>query len=335
MSAELLLGLVIGVVGIAAAVAVPVWQIRHGEQTKRTLPPQNHINVYALTALRAAEKKGKPWLTSEQLCKEIVKTHNVISGDGNFKLGGKNKKLRALIDGSVKTLLEPVSEKLGALIEDRGGKHSLTDVGRDICVRMLKVEGLEDRSLKLHDFISVDPSLDRESKSSGAADESSGRSAADSAPRRPRTASEWRFAVFMAMPPEGSHTRDELEKTIGKKLRLSPMRQQAFKNLKDALAWNLSKGNLREDGEGRIALHATQDGKRAGTSSSAAARRESDGRGADRSSAAQQAADPAHRPSAFTSQLCAGCAPCTASGSCFPLCGLPRTTARCGPPPCP
>lgn len=263
MSAELVLGLLVGVAGLVVAVAIPLWQLLSGEQRKKSLPPKIDITYFALRMLIAAKvdpSAKNTALAYEELYKRIVEDCNDSTPDGNFDPNRKNKKLRSYIDDSIERLRSPEARDLGALIETVDGAYVVTALGQEIFGRLPSEPS--ERPESLSELLKGSHDL-RERKPSEATDETSDRSTADRAPQRPRTAREWRHAVFMAMPDDGAHEFDDLKQMIGKELSLSSLMTQAHKTVGKAICWNLKDGNLTRDDDGRIRRSVHKDSKTA------------------------------------------------------------------------
>ena len=259
MSAELILALLVGVAGIGATIAVAVWQLLHGEQRKKSLPPKIDVTYFTLQALVATQRSSSTataGLTYDELYVQIIDGCNDYTAGGNFDANSKNKSLQSYTEGSIKRLLNPKSQTLGPLIEKLDGAYKVTTLGLDIFDKLPS-----DRSecaRKLDEYLRG--SIDMHStRSSRVADQVT----TARAPRRPNTPKEWRYAVFMAMPEDEASEFNDLKQLIGQELSLSGLRgsthekvEQAtnFKKVEQAIEWNLKREYLLREADGRIRL---------------------------------------------------------------------------------
>ena len=256
MSAELIWGILIGVVGIGATIAVAVWQ-QHSEQHKRSLPPKNDVTYLALQALVAAQtssSSSNTVLNDDQLFKQIIEDWNDYTSGGNFDPTSKNKRLRSYVDDSIERLHRPKSQSLGPLIESRDRVYKVTPLGVDIFAKLPTEHSEGVQTLIGHLNGRLDTRL---AGSSGAVEQ------APAARRRsrPRTPEEWRHTVFMVIPEDEVFERNELKHLIGQELSISSLRTTAPKKIEDSIIWNLNNGNLSLEADGRIRLAVPKTSK--------------------------------------------------------------------------
>ena len=243
MSVELILA----ITGIVAAVAVPVWQLRYGEQGKRSLPKKIEVTYFVLKALVAAQKSSltaNTGLMDEQLRMEIIEDCNSYTSDGNFDPNRKNKALHSYINSSIKKLADGKSETLGPLIETQDSAHKVTELGLKIFDKLQSDPSAAGASLS--EYLSGSRDV-HSTSSSGVADQvttvrTSG---------RPATFQEWRHDVFMAMPDGEAFELNALQERIVQEL---SVRRSNYDKIKQAIDWNLYQGNLKREDDGRIRL---------------------------------------------------------------------------------
>ena len=265
MSAELILGLIVGVAGIGATIAVAVWQLLHGEPRKKTLPRKIDITYFALKALVAAQRNSptaNTGLTYDELYAQIVDGCNDHTPGGNFDTDSKNKTLQSYTEGSIKRLLNPKSQTHTPLIEALDSDCKVTTLGLSI---FDKLQSQSECAEKLDDYLKGSVGIHL-SSSSGVADQV----ATARAPRRPQTPREWRYAVFMAMPEDKAYELTNLQQLISQKLSLSSLKgsthekvEQAttFQKIEQAIEWNLKKKHLLREVDSRIRLAVPKTSK--------------------------------------------------------------------------
>ena len=257
MSAEVIWTLLLSAAGIVAAVAISVWQVRSGEQRKKSLPPKNEVTLFALRALVAKQNRSpdpKAVLTYDDLYKHIVDDWNDSSSDGNFDPSAKNKRLHAYAQDSIKVLLNPES-RLAPLIVQEGGAYSVTPQGHDLYQKLPTAERSE-RARELNEYLTGSLDLHTNKPSGSAA-----QTAAPHAIKRPSTPREWRYAVFMEVPEGEALERDALIRLIGQRLSPRGFGRSAHTKVAGALQWNLDNGNLVSEADSRMRLVASKTDK--------------------------------------------------------------------------
>lgn len=256
MSAELMWGLLVGVVGIAATIAVAVWQTRHDERVKKSLPSQNEITYLALKVLVAAQNQTPPiGLTYDRLYARIVQDDNARTRGGNFDPSSKDATLDAYTRESIQKLRAPEAQALGPLVEAVDDVYRVAPLGLDTFAQLPKNPS---EAAELLDGYLGGSQVIR----SGSSPSGTGQSAAAPSPRRPTRNQRWRHDVFMAMPEDGPHELDELKKLIGEELARSGARRPADdKKVEQAIAWNLKNENLSQRDDGRIRLAVSKTSK--------------------------------------------------------------------------
>ena len=249
MSAELILGLLVGVAGIGATIAVAVWQLLHGEPRKKSLPPKIDVTYFALTALVTAQKNSptaNAGLTYDQLYIQIVEDCNSYTAGGNFDPTGKNRLLHSYTQDSINRLRYPESQTLGPLIEELDDAYRVTTLGLDIHNRL--PDDPSEQPRKLADYLRGSNDI-RSSRSAEATEQVPNARTL----RRPQTPKEWRYAVLMAMPEDDAYELNDLKQLIGQELSLSSLKgsthekvEQAtnLKKVEQAIEWNLQKKHL-------------------------------------------------------------------------------------------
>ena len=257
MSADLILGLIVGVVSIVATIAVARWQLFHGEQKKKSLPPKILVTYFALRALVAAHRKtdkANAGLTADELYHQIIEDCNTHTSGGNFDPGGKNKLLRSYIADSIKKLRNPGHKALGQLIEVRDGNFTVTSVGEETFDK-LPVEPSECPS-RLDAYLSGSIGL-----SSGISHSTAAKTSMSRAPISSYKRKEMRYLVFMAMPDEEPLDRTELHIRVKQDLSLKVLRGSTLKKVEQAIDWNLKNTKFAEESDGRICLAVPKAGK--------------------------------------------------------------------------
>lgn len=257
------------VVGLVGAVCIPVtlmiWQIRRGEQMKKSLPPLIEVTYLALMTVVAERKSASATsggLGYNAIYEQIVDSWNKRTEGGNFNPDGRNRSLHRYVKQAVKDLSEPKSQTLGSLIEVRDSGYTVTPQGEKI------FEGLPDdssqRGQQLHELLvgAASPAPALPSAAAGQSSSASARQPGTRKPLRPTTPAEWRYAVYMAMPEDKRLPRDELVTLLEGTLSLgTSVRTVSRKKVDRSITWNLNHGNLSQDDAGRIGLVAQKTGK--------------------------------------------------------------------------
>ena len=263
VSTEQILGIFLPIAGLVLAVAIPVWQIRHGDQRKKSLPPRVEVTYFVLKALVAesrspspGQERGSPnnGLPYERLFERVVDDCNAYSPDGNFDPRRKNKHLHSYVRDSLDRLGGSTTRFLEPLVGGHDAVHAVTSHGVRVWDE-LPHEGHSARAGKLDEILGGSLAA-RTAQPSEPADGA----AATQEVKRPRTHREWRFAVFMAAPEGEACERGEFERRTADHLVAGGLRIAADK-LSQAVTWNLNRGNLSVDDAGRIRVAVSKTGK--------------------------------------------------------------------------
>lgn len=258
-----MLGLLLPIAGLVLAVAIPVWQIRHGDQRKKSLPPRVEVTYFVLKALVAEsrspspeQERGSPnnGLPYERLFERVVGDCNAYSPDGNFDPRRKNKHLHSYVRDSLDRLGGSTTRSLESLVDEHDAAHAVTSHGMSVWEE-LPHEGHSARAGKLDEILGGSLAARTAEPSEPAAG-----ATATQGFQQPRTHKEWRYAVFMAAPEEDACERGEFERRTAEHLAASGLRLAPDK-LSQAVTWNLNKGNLSADDAGRICVAVPKSGR--------------------------------------------------------------------------
>lgn len=252
------------VVGLVAAIAVPLWVLRRGEQSKKSLPSRNEVALFALRALVAEQnltKKNRPadseaGLAYDDLFERIIDDCNFNTRDGNFRVGDKNKKLHDYTRDSIESLSSPPCGSEPLIAEGANASvYRVTQQGRSVYERVQSGESAE-RAMQLNEHLTGSVDLFAGQLSSPAA-----QTAATRAIERPSSAKEWRYAVFMEVPDGAALKRAALVSNIAECLSPKGSGRSAHTKVDKALQWNLNNGNLESEADGHIRLVADKANK--------------------------------------------------------------------------
>ncbi|MCQ3814527.1 MAG: hypothetical protein KTU85_08950 [Acidimicrobiia bacterium] len=256
--------LILAIVGVVAAVAIPVWQLRYGEQRKRSLPKKIEVAYFALTALVADQNKSctdHSGMTDEELRTRIIERCNESTNDGNFDTDTKNKTLHSYINNSINELSNPKSETLGPLIEVQDNHHKVTELGSKVHQK-LSPDPSEAGPI-LSEFLNGSRDFN-ESKSSGSAGTAATGSVSKTSttPKKmPIDLDDWRKYVFKVMSKDMELELSDLQQYIRCNLPLNGYNERELnERIKEAVDYNVEHGRFREE-DGRIRLATSKSSK--------------------------------------------------------------------------